>query len=532
MAIVAGVDFGTLSVRVSLFDSTKGCLGSGIAEYPLHRKRDDPDFATESHSDHMRGFVEAIGKALVATGVRGDQIEAIAAAATGSTIVPVGEGLEPLDDYYMWCDHRAWRESALITETARRTNLKAIDWSGGVYPPEGALCKLLHWLRNNPERRDRLVTVIEHADMFPAVLCGIKDIDRLPRSIAVSGPKWMWNAALGGLPPQDYLTAVDPLLEGVRNKLRGRSAKSSEIAGRLTAEWAARLGIREGIPISVGGLDGHWDALGAGAREGDVVAVLGTSTPIHALSRNAKPIPGTCGAAFGSAHPEMYDIEAGLGASGDIWDAIARRAGTDVTTLSRGLEAYLAGQTGLLRLTWDNGDRTVLVNSELGGVTLGWNLTHTAPDELFAAFEGTALHTRVILERLEEYSVPVRRLILGGRAPQRNEVINRVYANVLGKPVVVPRGEATGLGSAIFAFLAAGAFGSVEEVQDALCLSYRTVEPDPVATQTYDRLYSLYRKLYFGFGRPQAAAVAVGDVLTTLRRVAAEAVSRAVSMRH
>jgi L-ribulokinase len=222
----------------------------------------------------------------------------------------------------------------------------------------------------------------------------------------------------------------------------------------------------------------------------------------------------------------MYGIEAGLGASGDIWEAIANRAGASVTALSRGLEVYSAGQTGMLRLTWDNGDRTVLVNSDLGGVTLGWKLTHTAQDELFAAFEGTALHTRVILERFEEHGVPVRRLILGGRAPQKNEVLNRVYANVLGKPVLVPRGEATGLGAAIFAFLAAGTFQTVEEAQDALCPSYRTLEPDPAAAKTYDRLYELYKQLYFGFGQTAAAAVAVGEILPALRRMAAESVNR------
>ena len=135
----------------------------------------------------------------------------------------------------------------------------------------------------------------------------------------------------------------------------------------------------------------------------------------------------------------MAGIEAGLSATGDIFDAIARRAGTTVAALSQGLEAYRAGQTGLLRLTWDNGDRTVLVNPELGGVTLGWNLTHTAQDELFAAIEGTAFHTRVILERMEEHGVPIRRVINGGGIPQKNEVLNRVYANVLNKPVLVPK---------------------------------------------------------------------------------------------
>ncbi len=220
----------------------------------------------------------------------------------------------------------------------------------------------------------------------------------------------------------------------------------------------------------------------------------------------------------------MAAIEAGLSATGDIFEAIARRAGTNVAALSQGLETYRAGQTGLLRLTWDNGDRTVLVNPELGGVTLGWKLTHTAQDELFAAIEGTAFHTRIILERMEEHGVPIRRMINGGGIPQKSEVLNRVYANVLNKPVLVPQNEVTSLGSAIFAFLAAGTFRSVEEAQDALCPSYRTVEPDPAAAKTYEKLYPLYKKLYFGLGQAAASPVSAGDVLPTLRLVAAQVV--------
>ena len=149
-----------------------------------------------------------------------------------------------------------------------------------------------------------------------------------------------------------------------------------------------------------------------------------------------------------------------------------------MAALSEGLDAYKAGQTGLLRLSWDNGDRTVLVNPELGGVTLGWNLVHTAQDELFAAIEGTAFHTRIILERMAEHGVRIDRVINAGGIPQKNEVLNRVYANVLNKPVLVPAGIPTSLGSGIFALLAAGAYKTIEEAQAAVCLPLRTVEPD------------------------------------------------------
>jgi L-ribulokinase len=523
MAIVAGVDFGTLSVRVSIVDHRKGRLGSGVAEYPLHRRKDDPDHATQSHADHMRALAEATRKALAEAGVSGESVEAIALDTTGSSVVPVDAALKPLDDYYLWCDHRAWREAALITETARQRKLEAIEWCGGVYSSEWGFSKLLHWLRNNPDRRPQMVSALEHCDMVAAVLCGIDDPAKVPRSVCAMGHKWMWNKSLGGLPPEDFLTAVDPLLAGVGGKLAGRYATSDQIAGKLSPEWAAKLGLRAGIPIPVGAFDAHWDAIGAGVREGDVVNVIGTSTCIMAIARETKLIPGVCGVVQGSIHPGMAGIEAGLSATGDIFDAIARRAGTTVAALSQGLEAYRAGQTGLLRLTWDNGDRTVLVNPELGGVTLGWKLTHTAQDELFAAIEGTAFHTRVILERMGEYGVPIRRVINGGGIPQKNEVLNQVYANVLNKPVLVPTSEVTSLGSAIFAFLAAGVFGSIEEAQDSLCPSYRTVAPDPASAAVYERLYALYKKLYFGLGRAGAPPVALGDVLPELRRVASGA---------
>ena len=521
MAIVAGVDFGTLSVRVTLVDTAKGRLGSGTAEYPLHRTKDDPDHATQSHEDHMRGLAEAVQRALVAAKVPGDQVAALAIDTTGSSVIPVSEKLEPLNEYYLWCDHRGWREAALITETAHRTGLEAIKWCGGTYSSEWGFSKLLHWLRHNPDKRGKFASAFEHCDMVAAVLCGISDVAAAPRSICAMGHKWMWNASLGGLPPEEFLVAVDPLLKGVRAKLNGRYETSDKLAGGLSAEWSRKLGLKAGIPIPVGAFDAHWDAIGAGARTGDVVNVVGTSTCIIAMSDDSRLIPGVCGVVPGSVHPQKTGVEAGLSATGDIFDAIARRGGKSVSELSQGLENFRAGQTGLLRLTWDNGDRTVLVNPELGGVTFGWNLTHSAQDELFAAIEGTAFHTRVILERMEQHGVPIRRVINAGGIPQKNEVLNRIYANVLNKPVLIPQSEVTSLGSAIFAAQAAGAFPSIEKAQDALCPKYRVVEPDAKSAKVYEELYGLYREMYFGFGKNEGAPVAAGRILPTLRHIAA-----------
>ncbi len=478
MAIVAGVDFGTLSVRVSIVDSERGLIGSAISEYPLHRKREDPDFATQSHNDHMRALAAATKDALKSAGIRGDQVEAIALDTTGSSVVPVADDLTPLDDYYLWCDHRAKQEAAEITELARSEKLEAIQWCGGVYSSEWGFAKLLHWLRHNPDKRDRFASAFEHCDMVAATLCGISHPSDAKRSICAMGHKWMWNAALGGLPPESFLVKVDPLLAGIRAKLDGQYATSDKIAGTLSPRWADELGLRAGIPIPVGAFDAHWDAIGAGAKEGDVVNVVGTSTCIIAYAKQAELIPGVCGVVKGSVHPLFTGVEAGLSATGDIFSAIARRANTSVAELSKGLESYHAGQTGLLRMTWDNGDRTVLVNPNLGGITLGWNLQHTAQDELFAAIEGTAFHTRVILDRMSEYGAPTLRVINGGGIPQNNSVLNQVYANVLGRPVLVPSSKVTGIGSAIFAFLAARAFKTIDEAQAKICSPFTVYKPE------------------------------------------------------
>jgi len=519
MAIVAGVDFGTLSVRVSLVDSELGLLESAVAEYPLHRQREDPEYATQSHDDHMRALATATREVLKKAGISASEVQAIALDTTGSSVIPVEKDLRPLGDYYLWCDHRAKGEAEEITRAAHRENLEAIQWCGGVYSSEWGFSKLLHWLRHNPDKRSKFVSAFEHCDMVAATLCGITDPRKVKRSVCAMGHKWMWNPQLGGLPQEEFLVKVDPLFLGVREKLQGEYVTSDQIAGSLSPEWAEKLGLAAGIPIPVGAFDAHWDAIGAGCRTDDIVNVVGTSTCMIGITPSVNLVPGVCGVVHGSVHPLRTGIEAGLSAVGDIFNAIATRANTDVNMLSAGLENYRAGQTGLLRMSWDNGDRTVLVNPNLRGVTLGWNLQSTAQDELFAAIEGTAFHTRIILDRMAAHGVNITRVINAGGIPQKNDVLNQVYANVLDRPVLVPSKSVVGLGAAIFAFLAAGTFKTIEDAQDKICPPHRTFVPDDSTRRTYDRLYALYRKLYFEFG--ERSSDGLGEILSTLIEIAA-----------
>ena len=520
MAIVAGVDFGTLSVRVSIVDSEHGVIGFGVSEFPLKRNRSDPDWATQSHDDHMNALGVATRAAVANAGVKGDDVLSIALDTTGSSVIPVGRDMVPLDDYYLWCDHRAKDEAARITQVAHEMRIPAIDMCGGVYSSEWGFAKLLHWLRHNPDKRDQLVSAFEHCDMVAAVLCGVTDASTAARSICAMGHKWLWNEALGGFPPEEFFVAVDPLLAGVREKLRGPYRTSDHIAGTLSPAWADRLGLQAGIPIPVGAFDAHWDAMGAGVTEGDVVNVIGTSTCIIAISKQAQNVPGVCGVVPGSVHPGYVGVEAGLSGVGNIFEAIAARSGQSVKSLASGLHAYRCGQTGLLRLSWDNGDRTVLVNPNVGGVTLGWNLSHTAQDELFAAIEGTAFHTRIIFDRMREHGVVIHRVIHGGGIPQESAELNQVYANVLNMPVLVPERPVTSLGSALFAFLAAGTFPTLEAAQRALCVPFRVIEPQRDVVATCEKLFTMYRDLYFSLGSPESAPVALGYVLPELRSIA------------
>lgn len=523
MRIVAGVDFGTLSTRVTLLDSEKGRLGTAVASYPLHRKTSDPDYATQSHFDQMQALVDAMHKVLEQTGVKGADVEAMALDTTGSSVIPVDAKMQPLDEYYLWCDHRALREAQQITALAHARGLEAIEWCGGVYSHEWGFAKLLHWLRHNPEKRAQFASAFEHCDMVAATLCGITNPKDVKRSVCAMGHKWLWNPKWGGYPSQEFLSELDPVFDGVREKMTSEVLTSDHLAGHLSAEWAEKLGLRAGIPIPVGAFDAHWDAIGAGCCTGDVVNVVGTSTCIIAMGPSSQLIQGVCGVVPGSVHPKFTGVEAGLSAVGDIFEAIARRAGTDVRKLSEGLDRYRAGQTGLLRLSWDNGDRTVLVKSELGGITLGWNLLHTAQDELMAAIEGTAFHTRIILERMAEGGVPIQRVINAGGIPQNNAVLNQVYANVLNKPVLVPDATPTSIGSAIFAQVAAGIFATIEEAQAKMCPGHKTYTPDARDAAVYEELYQLYREVYFSFGEKTFTSKHLAEVLPRLREIAAKA---------
>ena len=275
-------------------------------------------------------------------GVSGDDVAAIALDTTGSTVIRSDERLEPLDDYYLWCDHRAKRRSRARSRRRRvARSSPAIDWCGGVYSSEWGFAKLLHWLRHNPDKRARFATALEHCDMVAATLCGITDPTKVPRSVCAMGHKWLWNESLGGLPSEEFLVEVDPLLAGVRAKLDG-GYRTSDHDRRTSCRQSGRRGSDSGRHSDPGrrirrtlGRDRR------GRPKGDVVNVIGTSTCIIAIAKTPNVFPGVCGVVPGSVHPGYVGVEAGLSAVGDIFEAIACRAEHD------GERALAGGSTAI-----------------------------------------------------------------------------------------------------------------------------------------------------------------------------------------
>lgn len=495
MTVVAGIDFGSASVRASVFDVSGRCLGSGEAPIPTQRSRTDPLLATQRHEDHLQALEKAVSAALHNSGVRGDNIAALALDTTGSTVVALDDRMRPVMPYYLWSDHRAWREAEALT-AAGVAALPALAWCGGRYSSEWGWAKVLHALRHAPRVKKRAVTFAEHCDVMVATLTGVQHPWQMKRSVCAAGHKWLWH---DGWPDDVALSTVDPLLAGRTAAMPAQVHSSDVVAGGLCAEWAARLGLREGIPVPVGALDAHWDAVGAGCREGDAVHVLGTSGCLIAVAANATPMPGIPGVVRGSVAPSMWGIEAGLAAVGSLFEAIARRARRTLPALTAQLTSHRPGQTGLIRIPWDHGDRGIIADARLRGVCIGWQLSHSAADELFAAMEGVAMHTRLLLKHMATHGVRVERMIHGGGIPQRNPVLNRVFANVLGMPVRVPIDPVAGRGSAMFAALAAGSFESLQEAQAAMAPRCTDIEPEAGTATACDALYSRFEHLYHAF---------------------------------
>ncbi len=531
-----GLDFGTNSVRALVVDVRDGHeLGEGVSEYARGNRgvildANDPHLARQHPADYLAGIVASVGLALKQAAsdkqFSAKDVIGIGVDTTGSTPLPVdasGRALALLPKFesnpdamaWLWKDHTSHQEAEDITAAAAKLRPQYLAKCGGRYSSEWFWAKMLHCAKVAPEVSAAAASWVEFADWVPAVLSGTTDLGRLRRGVCAAGHKAFYNASWGGYPDEQFLGELHPELARIRKSLPDRAYTVGEAAGVLSAEWASKLGLREGIPIAVGAFDAHLGAVGAGIGSGALVKVMGTSTcdiMVSEMSKSLADVPGLCGIVCESVLPGYFGLEAGQSAVGDIFNWFVNSiqpGGANVGTheaLTKQAEKLKPGQSGLLSLDWHNGNRTILVDQRLTGMVLGLTL-HSTPAEIYRALvEATAFGSRVIVERLEEYGVPVERVINCGGIAARNPMVMQIYADVLNRPIAIARSLQTcALGSAIAAAVVAGKErGGYSDFPSAIAamsgVQPRIFKPDPNHAKIYQRLFRLYRQVHDAFG--------------------------------
>lgn len=546
-----GLDYGTNSVRALIVNTANGReIGSAVWNYEhgtagviLSR---DPNLARQHPADYVKGAEISLRKALAdakknVRGFRPDQVIGIGVDTTGSTPLPVDANGQPLAFQkkfaknpaamaWLWKDHTGVAEAAEITALAKTIRPQYLAKCGGTYSSEWFFSKILHCLRTAPDVFDTAHSWVELADYVPAALTGTEAPDKLTVGICAAGHKAMFNADWGGYPDQEFLSQLDPKLGALRDRLRTEAHTIDRAVGGLTADWAKRTGLPEGIPVAVGAFDAHLGGVGCGITPGALVKIIGTSTcdmMVVPVGQDLADIPGLCGIVNGSILPGYYGLEAGQSAVGDIFNWFvnylqpgapvcdpassktsleARRVGDRRSATHEELTAAAAklkpGESGLLALDWNNGNRTILVDQRLTGLLLGQTL-YTTPAEIYRALiEATAFGALTIINRFEEYGVKVEQIINCGGIAEKNPVVMQIYADVTGRPMKVSRSAQTcALGAAIAGAVVAGIYPNCKAAQKKMTgVKGRVFKPNPRAHEVYQQIYPLYRKLHDAFG--------------------------------
>ena len=561
-AFVIGVDYGTNSVRAIVVACEDGReLGEHVFAYPsgehgvlLHSR--DPHLARQNPADYIDGLRASVTGALAEASrdpsFSCDRVIGIGVDTTGSTPLPIDAAARPLaldprwrDNLaahaWLWKDHTGAAEATAITEAARTHAPFLLAPIGGAYSSEWWWSKIWHCLKVAPDVFDAAASWVELADFVPAILAGVSDPRRIVRCICAAGHKALYGDAWGGLPPAAFLERLDPKLGTLRSRLYDRALPPGTPAGHLCAEWAGTLGLPEGIAIAMGGFDAHYAAVGAGVTPGTLVKIIGTSTcdcavlPMGATAEAVPPIPGICGIVPGSIMPGYYGIEAGQSAVGDLLNWWVDVVGDDSlhAQLTSRAATLSAGESGLLALDWNNGNRTILVDARLTGLIVGQTL-HTTRAELYRALiEATAFGARAIVERIREYGVTIDRVVCCGGIAEKNDLFMQIYADVLGQPMLIAGSAQTpALGAAISAAVTAGASAGGHDdwtaAQRAMTrVKTKRFDPDPAAHGVYNQLYVLYRELHDAFGGVTVPTTGLGGVMKRLLAVREDAVARA-----
>lgn len=536
---VIGLDFGTNSCRSLIVDVADGKeIASYVYPYPSGKDgviidNSDPNLARQNPEDYLTGIEITIRESIKETQKKlpefsSNDIIGIGVDTTGSSPMPVDEENTPLSSIekfkdnpaamvWLWKDHTSYKEAALITETAAKTRPQYLAKIGGVYSSEWFWSKILHCKNTAPEVFNSTHTFVEICDWIPAILTGVKNPSDIKRGVCAAGHKAMYNSSWNGLPDEEFLESLSPGLGDLRNKLYEETYTAEKPAGFLTKEWADKLGLSTNVAVAVGAFDAHMGAVGAGISTGTLVKIIGTSAcdiMISPGNETLEDIPGVCGIVDGSVKDGYYGIEAGQSAVGDIFlwfvnNLVPEKYGKTPDEKFKNLEEeaskLLPGESGLLALDWNNGNRTILVDVLLSGLLIGQTL-HTQPHEIYRALiEATAFGALTIIDRIESFGVKINDVVNCGGLAVKNPLLMQIYADITGRPMKVSASEQTpALGAAIFASVAAGkkagGYDSIEEAQNAMTSISKEYQPNGENQDTYKKLYSLYRQLHDGFG--------------------------------
>jgi len=539
---VVGIDFGTDSVRSVIADARDGAVVAvSVSAYPRWGKGRYCDPVANRFRQHPVDYLETMEVSLkqavrqagsdIASRIRG-----IAVDTTGSTPVLADRTGAPLslsprfaEDpdamFILWKDHTAVAEAERINELARSWG--GVDFTrfeGGVYSSEWFWAKVLHVIEANPAVAGAAVTILEHCDWIPAVLCGVDDLPRIKRSRCAAGHKAMWHAEFGGYPSDEFLDRLNPRLPALKATLGTETWTSDVPAGNLAPAWARKLGVPGDVVVAVGAFDAHMGAVGGNILPRRLLKVMGTSTcDMMVVPRGAGPeklVAGICGQVDGSIIPGAIGYEAGQSAFGDVYawfrqllawplQAIlpALPGGDDklahavidriIPELEKAAAALPPEATSVMALDWLNGRRTPDANQRLKGAIAGISLGSDAPRIYRALVEATAFGSRAIVERFRSEGIPIDGVIGIGGVANKSPFAMQVLADVLDLTVEVQAGEQqVALGAAMFAATAAGLHPTVEDAQRAMSTgteaSYR---PDPARARRYDAVYRDYAKL-------------------------------------
>lgn len=553
-----GLDFGTNSVRALLVDISNGReVVAAVHEYKTGQEGiildpADPHLARQHPLEYLMGLERSV-KAVLTEAIKEDKdfdsnrIIGIGIDTTGSTPLPVDREGTPLcfkEEFkdnpnahaWLWKDHTSHAEASAITELATQKHPEYLAKCGGAYSSEWFFSKILHCLRTAPDVFKAAYSWVECCDYVPAVLTGTSKPENIKRSRCAAGHKAMFSDEWGGLPAKDFLARLDPRLGELRSRLYEKSYTSDTAAGALTEDWAEKLGLPVGIRVAVGAFDAHLGAVGSGVASGRLVKIIGTSTCDVAVWPADEPladIPGLCGIVDGSVLPGYFGLEAGQSAVGDIfnWFVNSLQPGGPSAgsheALTRAAERLKPGQSGLLALDWNNGNRTVLVDQRLTGLLVGQTL-HTRPEEIYRALiEATAFGALTIIGRFEEYGVKISEVINCGGIAEKNPLIMQIYADVLGREMKIARSAQTcALGSAIAGAVVAGkqagGYASFPEAQAVMCgIKEKSFKPDAESNRVYTKLYLLYSQLHDAFGRKEWSGT-LHNVMKDLLRIREE----------